>query len=277
MPNVKDPQLYAALLERYSVRRYRPDPLPADALARIARLAQDAQPLFPENRYEARFHPGMRVDRELVRSFGAYGAFVNPPHALIPFIQGSRQPLLDWGYRAQHIVTGLTRLGHSSCYIGAVGRQANVRRRLKLPGDAVFGALLIFGTPARRATSSAHKRRRLPFKDIFFNESFNQPGEAPEPLRAVMTAAIAAPSAVNTQPWRFLWKAPWLHLFVQRHNRSYLSRANQAYRYVDGGIIMANISLALHALGTPAAWSFDTAPPRHPSDIEHLASIPLQP
>ena len=276
MMTIQNTSLYNALLQRTSVRRYQKEPLSAGILDRVRELPRSVIPLVPDNDFHVTFRDDMRVDRNMLRSFGAYGAIVNPPHALIPYIIGKRHPLLDWGFRTQQLMIAITQLGLGSCYIGVVGRQASVRRRLNLPGDAHLGAFLIFGKPLRTIADPAAKRKRLSFPDFFFNGSFDQPAHPPEDLLPILAAAQAAPSAVNTQPWRFLWQEPWLHLFVKRNNRSYLSHANQPYRHVDGGIVMANISLTLQALNMSAPWSFATTLPPYPPELEHLASIALR-
>jgi len=277
MTSLIDPTLYDALMTRRSVRRYRPEPLPDAVLDRIRALPDGIQPLIPENEFHVDVRKDMRVDRSMLRAFGAYGAVVNPPHALIPYISGARRPLVDWGYRTQQLMIGITRLEIGSCYIGVVGRQPSVRRRLDLPHNAHLGALLIFGQPLRSLTETPSDKKRLHIEEISFEGSFDHPASPGENLLPILQAARRAPSAVNTQPWRFLWQDPWLHLFVQRHNRSYLSRATQPYRYVDGGIVMANIHLALQAVGRSGAWAMPSGDdtPDHPSSLEHLASMQL--
>ena len=275
MTTIHDRSLYDALMQRTSVRRYQQEPLPPDTLERIRELPASIEPLIPENDYRVVFRDKMRVDRDVVRAFGAYGIFVNPPHALIPYVAGSANPLVDWGYRTQQLMIALTRYGIASCYIGVVGRQHDVRQQLDLPANAQLGAILIFGNPLRSGGESPLHRNRLPLRDIFFLRSFDQPDDPPEDLLPIMKAAQAAPSAVNTQPWRFLWSEPILHLFIKRRNPGYLSRATQPYRYTDGGIVMANISLALRAAGMTPAWDLNAPAPPYPGSLEHIASIHL--
>jgi nitroreductase len=70
----------------------------------------------------------------------------------------------------------------------------------------------------------------------------------------LITAARLAPSAVNTQPWRFLWRQGELSLFVRHYNPKYGRNAGQAYRFYDAGICMANIKLAMQALEMRGCW-----------------------
>ncbi len=85
---------------------------------------------------------------------------------------------------------------------------------------------------------------------IFFRDTFDTPA-APHPeLEPFIEAARNAPSAVNAQPWRFLWHGEQLHLFVKRNNPKYGNGASTQYKLFDGGICMGNVTLALEALST---------------------------
>ena len=277
MTSLMDPTLYAALMTRRSVRRYRPEPLPDAVLDRIRALPDGIQPLIPENEFHVEVREDMRVDRTMLRAFGAYGAVVNPPHALFPLPYWRTSPPRGLGLPCT-AVDDRDHRARDRIMLSWCGRPARpkVRRLLNLPDDAHLGAVLIFGQPLRSLTETPSDKKRLPFEEIYFQDSFEHPARPADKLLPVLQAARRAPSAVNTQPWRFLWQEPWLHLFVKRNNRSYLSHANQPYRHVDGGIVMANISLTLQALNMSAPWSFATTLPPYPPELEHLASIALR-
>jgi len=277
---------YQAILNRRSVRRYDPEVLDADSMLLVQQIIESVKPLVPENEFHVLHRPGMLVDMDFIKSMGAYGSIVSPPHAMAPYVVGNRFPLVDLGYRVEQIVIGLTRLGLGSCYIGSLGREALVRTRLKLPEASRCGALLVFGHAATsiggRAVNAFIRSvpkggARIPESQVFFKDSFDQPCEAPEHLRPLITAGRRAPSAINAQPWLFLWRDKQLHLFVKRQNPKYGRGASQDYRFYDGGICMANISLAMQALDIDGRWilsderSYD-APP-HPTDLQPLAAL----
>jgi nitroreductase len=255
-------------------------------LEQIEQLIQNTRPLSPENTFHALFRDGMLIDQEFITSMGAYGYIVTPPHAMAPYLIGDRFPLIDLGFRVEQIVIQLTRMGIGSCYIGTLSREAAVRNRIGLPHNSRCGALLVFGYPTGtipgRALNAIFRsvprgNSRLPVSQIFFDGSFENPSDPPEPLLPILTAARFAPSAVNAQPWRFLWVEPMLYLFVTRLNRKYGRGASQDYRLYDGGICMANVSMALEVLGIQADWDLlytgMNAFPPHPADLEPLARL----
>ncbi len=214
---------------------------------------------------------------------GAYGYIVTPPHAIAPYIIGNHLPLVDLGYRVEQIVILLTCLGIGTCYIGTLYREEDNRARLDLPADSRCGALLVFGYPASSATgrtlnslmrSVPRGNTRHPLNMLFHQGSFDHPTYPPDDLLPILSAARASPSAVNVQPWRFLWHEGELHVFVKRYNQKYGLGPGQAYRYYDGGICLANIKLAMNAQKLDGEWilhdqGYDI--PNHPSTLEPLA------
>ena len=120
--------------------------------------------------------------------------------------------------------------------------------------------------------------RKLPAERIFFRETFGDPGTPPPALQPLIEAARRAPSAVNAQPWRFLWRGGTLYLFVQRENRRYGKGPAADYRLHDGGICMANIALALEALHRDGRWRMlaedERGLPNHPPGLQPLAKLP---
>ncbi len=289
---MKDPDLtaglYQAILDRRSIRRYDPQGIDSASMARVQQIIEAVEPLVPENGFHVLHRPGMLVDKDFIRSMGAYGYIVSPPHVIAPYATGERLPLLDLGYRVEQIVIGLTLHGLASCYIGTLGREPVVRARLNLPQGSRCGALLVFGHTATslggRAVNAFIRSvpkgdARLPEDQVFFEDSFNHPCEAPEFLQPLITAGRSAPSAVNAQPWLFLWRDEALHVFVKRHNPKYGRGRGQDYRYYDGGICMANISLAMKALGIRGHWELadesSYAAPQHPESMQPLAALRL--
>jgi nitroreductase len=277
--------LYQAILERRSVRRYDSDPLDSGTTELVEEIVSRVSPLVPANRFSA-LRREVSKQEDLVASLGAYGRIVSPPQYLVPYLVGESHPLADLGYRVEQIAVRLAALGLVSCFVGSLGREPYVRERFGLPGDARIAAFLIFGRSSntlggrtvnaamRRATGATNK---LPAERLFFAGDFDTPSAPPPQLAPLIEAARSAPSAADAQPWRFLWQDGRLHLFVKRRNRRYGVGTGQEYRFHDAGACMANVSLALEALGRPGSWklhdpSVDPAPP-HPPHLQPLATL----
>ncbi len=275
--------LYEAILGRRSLRRYDQTPLDEATLARVLEAVAAARPLVPANRFQARLEstaPG----QDLVRDLGGYGRLVNPPHYLVPYVVGEEHPFTDLGCRVEQVAVRLAALGVGSCFIGCAHREEAVRARFGLPEAARVAAFLVFGrpsaTPGGRAANalvraSVRATNKLPTERIFFQETFDRPSAPPAPLAPLLEAARRAPSADNTQPWRFLWHGRRLHLFVRRRNTFYGFTLPVRYALHDGGTCLGNMVLAMEALGIAGGWRLyprdgHGAPP-HPPGLIPLA------
>jgi len=279
--------LYQAILARHSVRRYARQALDAQTLAQVEAIISGVKALVRENRFEVLVRD-VAPGEDLAQAMGAYGRIVSPPRYLLPYGVGKVHLLTDLGYRVEQIAVRLAGLGIGSCYIGSLGREGEVRARFGLPEDTRIGAFLIFGYAAtslagRAFNALAHRAAgaasKLPAERITYTERFDRPVAPPVPLVPLIEAARHAPSALNAQPWRFLWRNEALYLFVQRYNRRYGRGPGAEYALFDGGICMGNVALALEALERPGRWQLlaDGAPnvPDHPADLRPLAKLLL--
>jgi len=281
-------ELYAAILARRSTRRYDQQPLDRSTLDQVGEIITSTQPLLAENQFTALLRdapPGT----DLVKHLGGYGRIVNPPHYLVPYVLGERHQLEEAGYRLEQIAVRLTALGIATCFIGALSREAAVRTLYGLPDAARLAAFLVLGRPSAGRTGRAANRilrlvggaeRKRPVQKIFFEGSFEAPGFPPEAIAPLIEAARQAPSAVNAQPWRFLWLDGRLFLFVTRRNLRYGYGLQEQYRFHDAGAAMANVCLALEALGRSGHWTMasGTEPgfPECPPALEPLATLTLE-
>ena len=278
--------LYQAILARRSVRRYQAAPLDKETLAQVQQIAREVIPLCPGNHFEASIE-SVTGSEALIAALGGYGRIVSPPHYLVPWMVGRSHALVDLGCRAEQIAVRLTAMGLGSCFIGSLGREEKLRAHFCLPADARIGALLLFGRPtqslAGRAVNAAMRQatgatNKLPVEKILFVGDWQAPDDIPAELRPLLEAARSAPSAVDAQPWRFLWRDGRLHLFVQVANPRY-GKTKSDYRYYDGGICMGNVLLAMQAYGIEGRWMLcdrdASNTPEHPDTLEPLAVLGL--
>jgi nitroreductase len=227
-----------------------------------------------------------------VGALGAYGRIVTPPHYLVPYLvpetgQSARAlDLAGLGFCVQQIAVRLAQAGIGSCYIGCLPRENAARALFGLPDGARIGATLVYGYPStgrrdrvindtvRRAVGAT---RKLPPECLFYDGGFRGLSAPPSDLAPLVEAARAAPSADNAQPWRFLWHEDQLWLYLTKRNWRYGLGGTQAYRWYDGGICMANVSLAMEALGIAGQWSLvdgvEGAAPACPDELEPLAVL----
>ncbi|MGC9399982.1 MAG: nitroreductase family protein [Anaerolineae bacterium] len=286
-PPLEHNELYQAMMNWRSVRRFDQQPVPEQLLDNIQAEARKADALVPQNRFELLLRDIVTGD-DLVAALGAYGRILSPKHLAVPYVVGETHPLTDLGYRTHQVVVKMTGKGLGGCYIGSLGRETTLRARLVLRRQTRIAAVVIFGYPAQalpgRTLNTAMRHamgsnRRRPLETLFFEDDFQQATEPPKALRPVLEAGRRAPSAHNVQPCRFLWRSKTLYLFVTRENPKYGKGVKQHYRYFDAGLCMANISLALQALDLTRRWELltpsDRNVPTHPQTLEPVARISL--
>ena len=280
--------LYQAILNRHSVRRYRNTPLSNQNLAQIDDIIAHVTPLISQNRFAV-----MRRDvlsgEDLISAMGGYGRILRPPHFLTSYIVGEQLPLVDLGYRMEQIAIQMVQIGISICFIGSLGREADIRIRFRLLRNARTAAFLIFGYPAVTVTGrtiNAVLRRRqrsntkLAADRIFYNETFEHSQAPPEHLAKLVEAGRLAPSANNAQPWRFLWRNENLYLYIREENPRYGNKTpHQQYRFFDAGTCMGNITLAMKALDVSGHWTLlsevEPSLPQHTVSLRPIAKLTL--
>ncbi|MGM0400338.1 MAG: nitroreductase family protein [Chloroflexota bacterium] len=281
-----DDELYQAIMARRSVRRYDDEPLSEDILDQVREIASKVVPLIPDNTFRVLIHDYTPADEGWVLR-SAYGRFMTPPHVMVPYVVGE-YPLTDLGCRVEQIVVRLTALDIGTCYIGALGAEDGLRSRFGLPAGARIGATVFFGRPASGvggtvdavARMLAGGRKRMAVRELFFDGDFGSPSAPPSEIAPLIEAGRWAPSAVNAQPWRFLLREERLMLFVTTGTLKYLGGERGQYPLYDGGICMANIHLAMEALGEGGNWRMgekgDVQGVEHPDDLELLAVLTLE-
>ncbi len=276
---MSDPiHLKQALLSRYSLRSYDPNALDEKTLDNIEKLVQMTEPLLPVNSMEISLMRHLS-GKERSAAMGLINPHIHPPHILITWITGGEHPYTELGYRMEQTAVQLHSMGIGNCFIGTLGREHAINNQFGLPPQSVTGAILALGKPGVPGAGNKPKKR-MPLEKIAFLNDFSTPLTEPKALAPILEAARMAPSATNAQPWRLLWKEPFLFLFVtSKKLANILSTEFKKYCLYDGGICMANISMALKTCDMPANWEvFDSSSltaPEHPQEFIPLAKIKL--
>lgn len=279
--------LYQAILNRRSVRRYYKARLDLKMYEHVRALLDEAQPLVPGNRWEPRLR-NVDSSEDLAVALGGYGRLVTPPHLLVPALVGEDHVLVDLGYRTEQIAVWLTQLGIGTCFLSVITREAAVRTRFGLLADSHVAAVLLLGRPGETwgdrtfnslLSSLAGANNKLLAELLFYNGDWSSPSAPPERMAPLIEAARHAPSAYNAQPWRFLWVGERLYLYCHTHLPKYGNGPTTRLVYHDAGTCMANISLAMQAMGQSGQWTLlDAATPglpSHPPELEPIAKLTL--
>lgn len=213
--------LLEAARNRHSVRNFLPDPLPEETLRQLDDFIRELEPPF-ENHTEIR-----RFKAESGK--GLYNNGINGPDNLAIFAQTDRVSISKAGFCGQLVVLKLTQLGVSTCWFGHYklkglaqyeGAELASPERIR---ESTWGmgygygnvfdageraicciACGIANPNARRLVDVVASRNgvgRKPLTELM--EPWCDASALPKEIQNAMNIARLAPSAANSQMWRF--------------------------------------------------------------------------
>ena len=257
---------------RYSCRSYRPEPIAAEARARLAEqlATSTAGPLGSRARFAlVAAAPG---DPAALRRLGTYGFIKGATGFLVGAVRRGPRDLEDYGYLVEQAILQATGLGLGTCWLGGSFTKGSFARRLGgLASDEIMPAVVSLGYPADDGSARIHEReagsRRLPASSLFFADRIGEPLALPadDPWSTVLEAVRMAPSASNKQPWRVLRRGDDWHLLLQRSKRYgkgsalFVALRLADLQRVDLGIAMCHFELVARDLGLTGRWVVDEA------------------
>jgi nitroreductase len=245
-----------AIQTRTSTRRYSDQVLAAKDIKRLIDIAAGVERLCDPGVRVAQVDGRERAARILARTVGLYGLVEGATHLLVGLLPArTHHARLDLGYVLEHAVLEATRLGLASCWITGTYHPGEAASEVEMSeGEAVAGTVALGYARGDRMASihdgavrrllGAH--RRFPLERIVFagrwGESWS-PESADPTLVDLLEHARLAPSAKNSQPWRFVVRPGEIALVLRRKQP------------IDGGIVMAHIALVAKEMGWPGGWT----------------------
>jgi nitroreductase len=245
----------AAMRQRRSVRSYQGlsvEPVLCEHLLAFSRAVSHLTNFPPRL---SLISGSEQTQHVLTYMIGSYGLVRNAPHLLVGIVpEENDAALLDLGYVLEQVVLRATQLGLGTCWITGSydARRAGDSVGLE-PGERAV-AVCALGHPAQDRWGRFHSRfirrvaaghRRKPLQEVVFSEQWGEPwspSDADSTLVTILTHTCLAPSARNRQPWRF----------IVMPDRLVLATVRPAP--IDGGIVMAHLTLAFAALRSGGQW-----------------------
>lgn len=192
--------LYEAIGVRHSVRKYSDREVPERLREQILAFAGKASPLNDRIAVEFEFLDNRKGKAE-VRGLWK----VEAPWYLALYSEAAEGFERNGGYLMEQAVLYMTTKGLGTCYLGG----ASVRKKRSDGKRLVM--LLAFGYPEGKLCRESSLAKRLPLSELcVFKE------EAGETIKTVLKAARLAPSAFNSQPWRFIVYTDRIYVFSRK-------------------------------------------------------------
>ena len=224
-------KLYDALFYRRTVRKFKMEALDAEFINHLKCFVRHLTP----------YNSDVQVDFLIVdNSKGEIkdnGIFqIRAPYYLLLSSENSKDKLLNAGYLMQQVVLYLTAKGIGTCYQGNFRPTKEMLSKLKYD----YCIAIAFGNPATRLEREPKEAVRLGFESIVCEKE-----SLSDNVHTILEAARLAPSALNSQPWRFVAYNNRLHVFAKKNIINIVSDL----RLLDIGIMLTNLSFAAEECG----------------------------
>jgi len=234
-----NPDLYPTIFKRKSIRKYSDAPLSAEQTDSVHAAIGSLAPLFPEEKYKLDFNPEKKRVYAYCEDTVAGNANV--------------------GFLLQQLDLALFGAGLGRLWYG-MGRDP---KDAKPTPPFSYDICMKVGTAAEPlARQSAAEFKRKPIGEVIADVG----------LQPAFEAVRLAPSANNTQPWRFTREGGAIHAFRKKPgfiSAALYGRMNQG----DMGIALCHAVLGLEHEGYTVKEIFVSTPMSVPDGCEYTATI----
>lgn len=198
-------ELYQAIEDRESRRRFKSRPLPQEQIDMLKARGDKIEEICPAVKIEIKSEGFERVSKNI---FGLYGLISGAWSYGVVIADSSRNNYQEQaGYGGEILVLTAAAAGIDSCWIGGFYDREALMEEIELNEDQEVMAVIALGQAKSKTTisekviklvSGSKKRKEL---DELCLPEFKK--EWPEWMKTAIKAARLAPSALNRQPWRF--------------------------------------------------------------------------
>ena len=250
---------FEAIFSRRSIRHFKQEKLDWEIIADLLDYANNL-PMLME---------GIAVEFKLVSNIeakqGFYGPFnVKAPYYLCISSEPKEDYMMNAGYLMQQINLYLTAKGLGTCFIVAYPGSG-----LKATMKYEYVVALAFGKTKSPLTRELTEAKRLPEEEIIVYKE-----EVTPDIKQVLAAARLAPSAFNSQPWRFVVYSNRIHVFAKKN--LLIAKALDYNKMIDMGIMMANLLLTAEELWVDLSLSkSDALKNRQFQNNEYVCTISI--
>lgn len=222
---------FDAIFSRRSIRHFKNEKLEWNVISDILEYANKL-PMLIE---------GIAVEFKLVSNIEAKQGFHSPfsvkaPYYLCISSEENEDYLLNAGYLMQQMDLYIASKGLGACYmISSPGHG------LKSTMKYDYVVALAFGKTSSTLYRESTEANRLPESELIVYKE-----EVTPDIKQVLAAARLAPSAFNSQPWRFVVYRNRIHVFAKKN--LLIAKALDYNKMIDMGVMMANLLLAAEEL-----------------------------
>lgn len=243
------------LQKRKSVRNFKTDTVPRDALENI-KLLMDEMGTNESGISFSLYENGKIVAEGLRGKAGYAGVMIEAPHYIALDIDGDKPlNILKGGYCLEKLNTKIVDLDIDTCWITVDSVDADTKRAIFGENGTGIDYLIALGYGQKKklfdpeVTSS-----RLSVEEIVFADTIGNPISI-ETLENygvfdVFSSVRYAPSHKNFQPWRFVLKGAEVDAYMVKSDENNRS-------LIDMGVILFYMEEMLKTIGINKKWTID--------------------
>ncbi len=215
---------------RRSVREYKDMMLSDEDFNIVNEAAKDIQPLNQNIRYDV---IPIKNGSQFSNAFKLPIGKVKAPHYLLFVSEEKEQYLENIGFIGEQIVLKLTEYGIGTCWLGSIANNKKKIKKLVSVEDGLQPVMIIaFGYPTKELVP-VEDRKRKKIDKIF-------KGKIDKNFISIAKALQAAPSGLNSQPWRvFIQDEEWNYYIEPK--KGLLKKIYKNMNKIDAGIGLTHI------------------------------------
>lgn len=189
----------AGIYRRRSIRKYLSEELQVGILEEIKEASRSVKKLYEDNDIDIHIvEDGTRFQNMITGIFGIWGK-IRAPHYIVVTSNKAEGYLENAGFALESIVLSLTNVGIGTCFIGRGINQQLLKTMIPLKKDHEVVSIVSFGYPKNEESK---RKNIIRWKKRMELDEFTS-GYVTKTWQHILDAVRMAPSAMNTQPWRF--------------------------------------------------------------------------
>lgn len=260
MSNAYNKSITEVIKERSSIRTYRNRKIENDVIDKIEGYIYNIKGPFNS---KVRFQFLNSKENLNGAKLGTYGVIKGTSCYLGAAVEKGEMDLEELGYEMESVILYATSLGLGTCWLGGTFKRGEFAKAMEVKENEIFPIITPLGYSAENRSFMdsairflAKSKQRKPWKELFFDKSFNNPlidGQKLEKYGVILENVRIAPSASNKQPWRIVKEEDNFHFYIER-TKGYSEPLGFDIQRVDMGIAMCHFELTAKELGVKGGF-----------------------
>ncbi len=194
-----------------------------------------------------------------------------------------KKPYADvaFGYSFEKLILHAWTLGIGTVMIGGTMKRELFEAAAGLKENEMMPCVSPLGYPAKKMSLKETMMRkgigadaRISGDKLFFAEKWGEPLTPVYEMADILEMVRWAPSAVNKQPWRIVFKDGSYH-FYEKKDKGYVNDATGDLQKIDVGIALCHFVMGLEERGMHHEIMISDPEISIPDDCEYIVSVSL--